>query len=65
MPEVHKNEQFAVTDGCLVSNLSNVMMTAKTIGSSFEALGLVLHALSSLPGEGKKEVHFQYKTVGG
>ncbi len=65
MPEIHKNEQFTITDGCLVSNISNVMMTAKTIGSSFEALGLVLHALSCLPGEAKKEVHFRYNNVGG
>jgi len=38
-------------------------MTAKNIGSSFEALGLVMHALSCLQGESKKEVSFQYKIV--
>jgi hypothetical protein len=52
--ESHRNEQFVPTDGGLTSNLSNIAMTAKTIGSSFEALGLVVHAISCLPGSGKK-----------
>jgi hypothetical protein len=39
------------------------MMTAKTIGSSFEALGLLIHAVSCLPGEAKKEVRLNYHHV--
>jgi hypothetical protein len=50
VPDNQRNEQYSITDGYLTSNLSNVMMTAKTIGSSFEALGLVIHSISSLPG---------------